>query len=70
MGVILLSDNWTQLIKKVSMQERVASRPCTTVTGKVLGVNPIKIGITQQLILDENFILIPAFLVILKWNLM
>lgn len=52
------STNMVQLIKKCAMDAFNASKPCNYVIGKVISTSPVKVQISQNVILPANFLLI------------
>lgn len=52
--------SWTQLIKMIARQERLASYPCNIMTGIVESIFPFQIRIGQKKLLDEDFFLLTA----------
>lgn len=52
----MTSTSLVQLIKHISMDAMVASKPCDYITGTVVNENPLEIKISQTIILDETFL--------------
>lgn len=51
--------NLTQVIKKMALDVVEANKPMELVLGTVISINPIKISLSQLLIIGESFILNP-----------
>ncbi len=47
-----------QLIKRISMDVFNASKPCDYIIGKVDKVNPLTVSISQQLKIDDDFLIV------------
>lgn len=62
------STSWIQLLKRISKEEREASKPCTTVLGVVVSVEPLKIKVNQKLTISNNFLIIPQHVKPLELN--
>ena len=48
--------NLVQLIKRIALDAFNASKPCTTIIGKVKSVSPIKIKCGDKILLDKDFL--------------
>lgn len=48
-----------QLIKQIAMDAVKASKPCDVMVGKVKSINPYEVQIKQNMIIEEEFLLIP-----------
>lgn len=48
----------TQLIKQMAAEAVAAGKPCDIVTGTVISTKPLKIKISQKLILSEDFLML------------
>lgn len=44
------------LIKRAAVEAIAASKPCTTDTGKIESISPLKVSIGQKLVLDSDFL--------------
>lgn len=53
---MLASSNLVQLIKKIAIDAVKASKPCDYQIGTVVSEKPLKIKMSQSLILEEEFI--------------
>lgn len=51
--------NLSQVIKKMALDAVEANKPMELVLGTVISINPIKISLSQLLIIGESFILNP-----------
>lgn len=51
--------NLSQVIKKMALDAVEANKPMELVLGSIISINPIKISLSQLLIISENFILNP-----------
>lgn len=51
--------NLSQVIKKMALDAVEANKPMELVLGTVISTNPIKVSLSQLLIISENFILNP-----------
>lgn len=51
--------NLSQVIKKMALDAVEANKPMELVLGSVISINPIKISLSQLLLISENFILNP-----------
>lgn len=51
-----MESNLLTLIKRAAMEAFEASKPCTTCTGQVKEVSPLRIGLDQKKVLDEDFL--------------
>lgn len=57
-----MSTGIIQIIKQASLEAVENGQPTDLRQGVVVGVNPLKIKITQQLILSENVLIVPQHL--------
>lgn len=58
MGVIsIAASNLVQVLKQVSKEEREASKPCDITMGIVYSVEPLKVKISQKLLLTDEFLI-------------
>lgn len=58
MGVIsIAASNLVQVLKQVSKEEREASKPCDIIMGTVYSVEPLKVKISQKLLLTDEFLI-------------
>lgn len=53
--VSIAANNLLQVIKKIAKDEREASRPCDFVLGTVADDSPLKIKISQKLVIGKEF---------------
>ncbi|SES68433.1 DUF2577 domain-containing protein [[Clostridium] polysaccharolyticum] len=53
-----MANNLTQLIKKCAMEAFRASKPSDYIVGKVVSLLPLKVQVSQQITLDEDFLLV------------
>ena len=53
------STNLVQLIKKCAMDVFKASKPCDWQTAKVKNISPLEISLSQNMILDSDFLVVP-----------
>lgn len=53
---MLPSTNFVQLIKKCAMEAYDASKPTDYLTGNVISTSPLKIQISQNMVLSEAFL--------------
>ena len=51
--------NLSQVIKKMALDAVEANKPMELVLGSIISINPIKISLSQLLIIGESFILNP-----------
>lgn len=51
--------NLSQVIKKMALDAVEANKPMELVLGSIISINPIKISLSQLLLISENFILNP-----------
>lgn len=51
--------NLSQVIKKMALDAVEANKPMELVLGSIISINPIKISLSQLLIISESFILNP-----------
>lgn len=50
------NSNLVQLVKQIAMEAVAASKPCDYRIGTVTSVNPLKIKVSQNIILDKDFL--------------
>lgn len=53
--------NIVQVLQSICKAEREASKPCDVITGTIESVAPLKIGISQKLILGEEFLITTSY---------
>lgn len=58
---MIAASNLIQLLKQISKEEREASKPCDVITGTVNSVEPLKIQISQKMMLTEDFLIKTSF---------
>lgn len=49
--------NLVQTIKKICMDVLYSSKPCDVLTGKVVSTSPLKIKVSQKMLVTEEFLL-------------
>ena len=52
---MLADSNLVQLIKKIAREAVRASKPCDYCVGAVASVNPLKVKVSNNIILDDDF---------------
>ena len=53
---MLADSNLVQLIKKIAMEAVSASKPCDYCVGAVVSVKPLKVKVSNSIILDKDFL--------------
>lgn len=61
--------NIIQVLQSVCKAEREVSKPCDVITGVIDSVNPLKVGISQKMTLDEEFLIITSYFKTLDINI-
>lgn len=56
----MLDNDLLSIIKKAAIEAVEESVPMSSLTGKVIKVNPLTVSITEKLSVDEDFLLIPV----------
>lgn len=56
--ILLANTSLTQVIKRAAMEAIVASKPCDTVVGTVARAAPLEIKISQDLVIESDFLIL------------